>query len=97
MNQSSATEPDTGTSITAILDYLYTYLVNSIAVIRIYQIGYPITFLLGFIGNTASLMTFSRVTLRKISTACLFIVLAISDTLFLLMCVFDFLEFGLKV
>jgi hypothetical protein len=42
-------------------------------------------------------MTFSRLTLRKVSTGCLFIILAISDTLYLLMCVFDFLEFGLKV
>jgi len=97
MNQSTTTGSNLYSGIEYLLEYYYAYLVNSIVVIRIYQIGYPITFLLGFIGNTASLMTFSRVTLRKISTGCLFIVLAISDTLFLLMCVFDFLEFGLKV
>ncbi len=97
MNQSTTDGSNLYSGIQYLLAYYYSYLVNSIVVIRIYQIGYPITFLLGFIGNTASLMTFSRATLRKISTGCLFIVLAISDTLFLLMCVFDFLEFGLKV
>jgi hypothetical protein len=79
------------------LDYYYALFVNPVMVVRFYQIGYPITFLLGFIGNIASLMTFSRSTLRKVSTGCLFITLAISDTLYLLMCVFDFVEFGLQV
>ncbi|CAF1067444.1 unnamed protein product [Adineta steineri] len=70
---------------------------NPVAVVRFYQIGYTFTFLLGFPGNIASFITFSRPTLRKVSTGCLFIVLAISDTLYLLMCVIDYLEFGLSV
>ena len=97
MNNTTAPTPHTNATFTFPLDYYYAMFVNPIAVVRIYQIGYPITFLLGFIGNIASLITFSRSTLRKVSTGCLFIVLAISDTLYLLMCVFDFVEFGLKV
>ena len=79
------------------LEYYYSFFVNPLVVVRFYQIGYPITFLLGFVGNILSLITFSRVTLRKVSTGCLFIILAISDTLFLVISVFDFVEFGLQV
>ena len=56
-----------------------------------------ITFLVGFIGNTASLLTFSQPTLRKVSTGCLFITLTVSDMSYLLICVIDFVEFGLQV
>jgi hypothetical protein len=73
------------------------YFKNPVTIIRFYQIGYSFTLLLGFIGNTASLLTFSRPTLRKISTGCLFIALACSDILYLLMCIFDVLEFGGQV
>ena len=76
---------------------LFLYLKNPVAVIRFYQIGYSFTFFLGFFGNIASLLTFSRPTLRKISTGCLFMALACSDMLFLLICVFDILEFGVQV
>ncbi|UJR37137.1 hypothetical protein I4U23_029841 [Adineta vaga] len=85
------------TTITYPIEYFYALFVNPLVVVRFYQIGYPITFLLGFIGNIASLITFSRLTLRKVSTGCLFIVLAISDTLFLTICVIDFVEFGLQI
>ncbi|UJR09086.1 hypothetical protein I4U23_013334 [Adineta vaga] len=79
------------------MEQYYNLLVNPLIIVRFYQIGYTFTFLLGFLGNTASLLTFSRTTLRKVSTGCLFMVLAIFDTLYLLMCVFDYLEFGFKV
>ena len=79
------------------LDYYYAFYTSPISVVRLYQIGYPITFLLGFMGNIASLITFSRPTLRKISTGCLFMTLAFSDILFLIISVFDFVEFGLQV
>jgi hypothetical protein len=70
---------------------------NPTTVKQLYQIGYSILFLLGFPGNAASLLTFSRPTLRKVSTGCLFIVLAVFDTLYLLMCILDYLEFGFQV
>ncbi|CAF2626378.1 unnamed protein product [Rotaria sp. Silwood2] len=70
---------------------------DPIVVIRFYQFGYLFTFLLGFPGNIASLFTFSQPTLRKISTGCLFLLLAISDTVYLLMYVLDCLEFGVQI
>ena len=79
------------------LDQFYAQFVNPIVVVRVYQIGYSFIFILGFFGNAASLFTFVRPTLRKVSTGCLFITLAISDLLYLFICIFDFLEFGLKV
>ena len=78
-------------------DQLFAYFKSPVLVIRFYQIGYAITFLLGFFGNISSLMTFSRPSLRKVSTGCLFITLAISDLLYLLICVIDVLEFGIQV
>jgi len=97
MNNTTTASPHTNATFTYPLDYYYAFFVDPVTVVRIYQIAYPITFLLGFIGNTASLITFSRSSLRKVSTSCLFIMLAISDTFYLLMCIFDFVEFGLKV
>ena len=79
------------------LEQFYALFVNPTVVIQFYQYGYPITFLLGFLGNIASLLTFFRPSLRKVSTGCLFIALAISDLCYLFICIFDFLEFGLKV
>jgi hypothetical protein len=79
------------------LDQFYALFVDPVIVVQFYRIGYPLTFLLGFFGNTASLFTFSRPTLRKVSTGCLFIVLAVSDMLYLMVCILDFLEFGLQV
>jgi hypothetical protein len=99
MNNTTTVSPHSSVTVTSPLnlDYIYSLFVNPIISIRFYQIGYPITFLLGFIGNTGSLITFSRPALRKVSTSCLFIVLALSDTMVLLMYIFDFVEFGLQV
>jgi hypothetical protein len=97
MSNTTTDSTPSNATITYSLDYYYALFVNTVVVIRFYQIGYPITFILGFIGNIASLITFSRLTLRRVSTGCLFIVLAVSDTFFLLMCIFDFVEFGLQV
>lgn len=79
------------------LEVFYSYFSNPLPVIRIYQIGYTCLFVFGFLGNLASLLTFSRAALRRISTSCLFIVLAISDTLYLLINVIDYIEFGFSV
>ena len=97
MNDTSTSMPHANATIPFPLDYYYALFVNPAMVVRFYQIGYPITFLLGFVGNIAGLITFSRSTLRKISTGCLFITLAMSDILFLLISIFDFVEFGLQV
>ena len=97
MNSTTITEPYSNNTHPTFSEDFYRAFINPLLVVRFYQIGYPITFLLGFLGNTASLITFSRSTLRKVSTGCLFIILAISDTLYLLTCIFDFVEIGLQV
>jgi hypothetical protein len=50
---------------------IYAFFINPLIVIRLYQIGYSFIFLFD---NIASLLTFSRSKLRKISTGCLFII-----------------------
>ena len=64
--------------------------------IQFYRFGLPLSFVIGFLGNTLSLLTFSRLALRTVSTGCLFICLAISDTFFLIICVISFIEYGLQ-
>lgn len=97
MNSTESGAPFVNTTMTYSLEYYYSLFVNPIFVVRLYQIAYPITFILGFLGNMASLITFFRPALRKVSTSCLFIMLAISDTLYLVICLFDFMEFGMQV
>lgn len=97
VNNLNTTRPMVNNTVSIPIEYLMEFFTNSIVVVRFYQIGYFITFLLGFVGNTASLITFSRTKLRRSSTGSLFIALAISDTLFLLISIFDFLEFGWQV
>lgn len=97
MDTTTTMMSNTTTTTMSMTDLAFLLYKNPVIVIRFYQIAYPITFLLGFFGNTASLFTFSRQTLRKVSTGCLFIALAISDMMYLLMCVLDVLEFGIQV
>ncbi|CAF0805501.1 unnamed protein product [Rotaria sordida] len=76
----------------------YYLLIRSPPIVAYFYLwGYLIIFILGFTGNIASLLTFIRPTLRRVSTGTLFIVLAISDTLFLFASIFDFIDFGLQV
>jgi hypothetical protein len=66
-------------------------------VTQFYFWGYMATFVLGFVGNTLSFVTFSRPILRRVSTGCLFLLLSMTDTLYLLVAVIDFVEFGVQV
>ncbi|CAF1085247.1 unnamed protein product [Adineta steineri] len=68
---------------------------NSPIVVLLYRYGLGFIFLFGFTGNLASMATFMQTTLRATSTAFLFLILAISDTLFLFVSIFDFVEVGL--
>jgi hypothetical protein len=63
--------------------------------VLVYRYGLGLVFLLGFTGNLASIATFMRPTLRSTSTGCLFLMVAVSDTVFLLVSIFDFVEVGL--
>lgn len=82
--------------MSALISYM-TFLKNSMITVYFYRIGYTLTYLFGVTGNTASLLTFSRPTLRKVSTGFLFMTLAISDLMFLFACLFDYIEFGWQV
>jgi hypothetical protein len=63
--------------------------------VLLYRYGLGFIFLLGFIGNLASIITFIRPNLRVTSTGSLFLILALSDSVFLLVSIFDFVEVGL--
>lgn len=85
------------TMATIPMEILYSVYVNPLLVKRFYQLGYPLTFLFGIIGNIASILTFSREKLRRVSVGLLFIILAVSDTLVLFIYLIDIVEFGLQV
>ncbi|CAF1611648.1 unnamed protein product [Adineta steineri] len=79
MNNTATARPITNATISSSSDHLYSFFVNPVSVVLFYQIGYPITFLLGFLGNVLSLITFSRSTLRKISTGLIIMMLILID------------------
>jgi len=59
--------------------------------------GYILLFLFGFFGHLNSILIFLRHTLRSVSTSCLFICVTISDVIYLLVCIDDFLYTGLEI
>ncbi|CAF1455774.1 unnamed protein product [Adineta ricciae] len=73
-------------------DYFYPSLA-----MKFYLWGYLSLFILGYTGNSASLLTFARPTLRASSTGILYMVLAISDICFLSSLTFDFIHYGLRL
>ena len=92
----SATETETTPALPPLIVLLSYIRIPSITT-QFYLWGYLVTFLLGFVGNTLSFLTFLRPILRGVSTGCLFLLLATTDTLYLLIAVIDFVEFGLQV
>lgn len=97
MSNSTSTAITETTTLFSYLDFYLSLIQIPSFTTQVFLWGYLVTFLLGFTGNTLSFLTFYRPTLRKVSTGCLFILLAISDTLYLLVAVVDFVEFGLQV
>ncbi|CAF1003366.1 unnamed protein product [Adineta steineri] len=73
----------------------HPFMSNYPVVVLLYRYGLGFIFLFGFTGNLASMATFMQTTLRATSTAFLFRILAFSDSLFLLVSIFDFIEVGL--
>ncbi|CAF2868082.1 unnamed protein product [Rotaria sp. Silwood2] len=59
--------------------------------------GYALLFILGSFGHTNSFLIFLRPMLRRISTSCLFIALTISDSVYLLVSIYDFINVGLQI
>ena len=93
MNSNGSVENSTSSS--NLFDISFIFRPQPNLAVQIYKYGFPVSFLLGFIDNLLSLLTFSRPALRTVSTGCLFIFLAISDTFYLIICAISFVEFGL--
>ena len=55
---------------------------------NVFRYGYTVILIIGFIGNICQIVTFSRKTMRQISTGVLFLVLSLSDTIYLLVAVY---------
>jgi hypothetical protein len=64
---------------------------------NIFKFGYLIIMSIGFIGNICQIITFSRRTMRRISTGVLFLALSISDTTFLCLNIYPMLIYGFGV
>ncbi|CAF1348818.1 unnamed protein product [Adineta steineri] len=61
----------------------------------LYRYGLAFIFFIGFSGNFASLVTFMSPVLRVTSTGFLFFMVAISDMLYLMVSIFEFVEVGI--
>jgi hypothetical protein len=59
--------------------------------------GYALLFIFGSFGHTNSFLIFLRPTLYRISTSCLFIALITSDSIYLLVSIYDFINTGLLI
>ncbi|CAF1052713.1 unnamed protein product [Rotaria sp. Silwood1] len=64
---------------------------------NIFLYGYIIMLIIGFTGNICQILTFSRKTLRNISTGILFLALSISDTIYLLLSLYVLIIYGFHV
>jgi len=47
--------------------------------------------------NICQIMTFSRKTMRNVSTGILFLALSISDTIYLLLCLYNLIIYGFQI
>jgi len=56
--------------------------------------GYIFLFLFGYFGHISSIIIFLRRTLRAVSTSSLFVCLTLSNIIYLLVCIYDFLYTG---
>jgi len=64
---------------------------------NIFLYGYLIVMIIGFIGNLFQILTFSRQTMRNVSTGVLFIALSISDSIYLCLTFYTLLVYGFSV
>lgn len=74
-----------------------TDLSNLSAATNIFLYGYLIIMCIGFVGNLCQILTFSRKTMRNVSTGVLFLALSISDTLYLLLSTYVLIIYGFKL
>ena len=71
---------------------LYYFFVSS----NIVLYGYFLILCIGFVGNICQIITFSRKTMRQISTGVLFLAMSISDLIYLLVSVYILIIYGFQ-
>ena len=64
---------------------------------KIFLYGLIAVLTVGFIGNACQIITFSRKTMRSVSTGVLFLALSISDTMFLLLSTYNLFIYGIQI
>jgi hypothetical protein len=64
---------------------------------NIFLYGYLVVMIIGFMGNICQITTFSRKTMRNVSTGVLFLALSISDTVYLLLCLYVLIVYGFQI
>lgn len=84
-------------SNTSFAPFSPTDLSNLSAATNIFLYGYLIIMCIGFVGNLCQILTFSRKTMRNVSTGVLFLALSISDTLYLLLSTYVLIIYGFKL
>lgn len=73
------------------LDYYYLSVSTNI-----FLYGYILILIVGFVGNFCQIVTFCRKTMRRVSTGILFLALSISDTVYLLLCLYILIIYGFQ-
>ncbi|CAF1120880.1 unnamed protein product [Adineta steineri] len=59
--------------------------------------GYALLYILALFGHISSFLIFLRPILNRISTSCLFIALTITDSIYLLVSIYDFINIGFEI
>lgn len=68
-----------------------------VASMDIYLYGYTLVMCIGLIGNICQIITFSQKLMQSLSTGILFLAMSISDTKYILQCLYVVLIYGFKV
>ncbi|CAF1021296.1 unnamed protein product [Rotaria sordida] len=63
----------------------------------IFQYGYIVFLIIGFIGNICQIMTFLRKTMRNISTGIFFLALSVSNIIYLLVSIYVLMIYGFQI
>ncbi|CAF0881784.1 unnamed protein product [Adineta ricciae] len=63
----------------------------------IYLYGYTLVMFIGLIGNICQIITFSQKFMQSLSTGILFLAMSISDTIYILQCLYVVIVYGFKI
>ena len=64
---------------------------------NIFCYGLILILIIGFVGNTCQIITFSRKTMKNVSTGVFFLALSVSDTMYLLLSTYNLITYGFQV